>query len=341
MRSTMKSSCLPGIFLLVAGVLAFPFSPTLLGQSLHAIPAATLSPSFAASPTPTFTPSPTTAASDESDDMVAEDLLALDGPELPQRGFNASAAFSGLHDTQLGWAGFVQPAISYRFNHVLSADVTIPIYFYRMAYKYKNGQPLNGPLTAHSGELGDTTIAGHVAFSIRRIDDTMTLAINAPTGDATYGLSTGRVTYVAMNDLESTIRHYTPDLQLGIGDSSDLVNRKVIRNYDTLGTLAYFQGGALDAISSHLNLEGDVYEQLPLGNQKVYTQVTRKGKKVKVKESNGSAEDNGFTATLIIPTQKHLEISAYGNRSVRLADTTVGLTLTFSLKAPKTDSFTK
>ena len=273
--------------------------------------------------------------------MVAEDLLALDGPELPQRGLNASAAFSGLHDTQLGWAGFVQPAISYRFNHVLSVDATIPIYFYRLAYKYKNGQPLNGPLTAHSGELGDTTFAGHVEFAPWRIDDTMTAAINAPTGDATYGLSTGRVTYLAMNDLESTIRHCTPDLQLGIGDSSDLVNRKVIRNYDTLGTLAYFQGGVLEAISSHLNLEGDAYEQLPLGNQKVYTQVTRKGKKVTVKGASSNAEDNGITGTIYIPTQKHLEISAYANRSFRLADTTVGLTLTFSLKAPKTDSFVK
>ena len=45
MRLNLKIYFLPGIFLLLAGVLAFPFSPTLLAQSLSAIPVATLAPS--------------------------------------------------------------------------------------------------------------------------------------------------------------------------------------------------------------------------------------------------------------------------------------------------------
>ncbi len=283
-------------------------------------------------------PSPDmTDAADAADEPLAEDFLALEGPELPQRGFNASMLFSGLHDQQLGWAGFMQPAISWRFNHIFSADVTVPYYFYRLAYTYKNGVELNKPLSAHANEIGDTTLAAHAELHHKWLDETFTPALNAPTGDARYGLGTGRVTYVLMNDDEATVRRSTFDLQLGIGDTSDLVNRRVERNYVTLGTLAYFQGGLLQVVGKHINLIGDVYEQLPVGSQKVYTDVERKDKKIAVQASNSNAEDNGFTATLDIPTARHMDFTAYGNRSLRLHDTTIGVTLTFSLRSPKAD----
>jgi hypothetical protein len=142
---------------------------------------------------------------------------------------------------------------------------------------------------------------------------------------------------VVMNDDEATVRSSTFDLQLGVGDTSDLVNRRVERNYDTLGTLVYFQSGLLQGIGNHLNLIGDVYEQLPIGSQKVYTDVKRKDKKVVVRAANSNAEDNGFTATLDIPATRHVDLTAYGNRSFRLHDTTIGVTLTYSLRAPKAD----
>ena len=278
-----------------------------------------------------------TEAADEADEPLAEDFLALEGPELPQSGFNASMLSSGLHDQQLGWAGFLQPAISWRFNHIFSADVTVPYYFYRLAYTYKNGVELNKPLSAHSNEIGDTTIAAHAELHHKWLSETFTPAFNAPTGDARYGLGTGRVTYVVMNDDEAAWRSSTLDLQLGVGDTSDLVNRRVERNYVTLGTLAYFQSGILQAVSRHMNLLADVYEQLPIGNQKIYTDAERKDKKVAVQSANSNAEDNGFTATLDIPASGHVDLTAYGNRSFRLQDTTIGVTITFSLRAPKAD----
>ncbi len=295
------------------------------GQTAHATPTAAIASSAGAN----------------SSDMTAEDLMALDGFELPQRGFNAFVAFSGLYDAQLGWAGFVQPTLSYRFNRIFSADVTIPIYLYRMAYRYRPGKPLTGPLTAHSGELGDTTFAGHAEFTPAWLDDTLTAAIDAPTGDKAYGLSTGQVTWMALNDFEVDIRRFTPDLQLGVGDSSDLVNQAVVRNYDTLGTLAYFQAGGAYNVASHLDVEGDAYEQLPIGKQKIYTQVVRRKNGMVQVLSNGSAEDNGITATVDVPTEGHWDISSYYNRSFRLRDTTVGFTLTFSLKKPKEDTSSK
>lgn len=274
----------------------------------------------------------------ESDDLMAEDMLALDGPETAQRGFNASLALNGVYDQQLDWAAFVQPAVSYRFNSIFSADITIPYYFYRLAYKYKNGQPLNGPLTAHSHELGDTTLAGHAELTPGWLDDTFTPAVNLPTGNTTYGLSTGRVTYVVLNDMETTLRQFTPDVQLGIGDSSDLINRKVLRNYDTLGTLAYFQAGGMEKVGSRVQIAGDLYEDLPIGSQKVYTQVIRtKRKKViqRLTRSGGyTAEDNGVTLTLDLPPKRHVEFSTYFNRSFRLSNSTVGMAVTFWAKNP-------
>ncbi len=265
---------------------------------------------------------------------VAEDLLALDGPELPQRGFNASAGFNGLHDSQLGWAGFVQPAISYRFNRRYSADATIPIYFYRNGFKYNPLDIAKEKLSSQMGELGDTTIAGHAQFSPGRLDYTATAAMNAPTGDKTYGLSTGRVTYVLMNDFETVLDAFTPQIQLGFGDNSDLVNRKVQRNYDTLGSLAYFQAGGAYTLPRNWNVESDAYEQLPIGNQKLYTNVTIRKKRILI-PTNGSAEDNGVTVYLYAPSTAHFQFSSYYNRSFRLADDTVGVTLTFALKTPK------
>jgi len=317
-KFTLSIPRLLGVFLLLAGASVLP----LFGQTSHTTPTAAI-----ASP-----------AGTNSSDMTAEDLMALDGFELPQRGFNAFVAFSGLHDAQLGWASFIQPTLSYRFNHIFSADVTIPIYLYRMAYRYRAGQPVNGRLTPQFGELGDTTFAGHAEFAPAWLDDTFTAAIDAPTGNKVYGLSTGQVTWMMLNDFEVDIRRFTPDLQLGVGDSSDLVNQTVVRNYDTLGTLAYFQAGGAYNVASHLDVEGDAYEQLPLGNQKIYTQVIRKKNGVVQVLSNGSAEDNGITATVDIPTKGHWDSSLYYNRSLRLQDTTVGFTLTFSLKKPKEDS---
>jgi hypothetical protein len=281
----------------------------------------------------TSTSSPSFSA-DEQSGTLAEDLLVLNGPELPTRGLNASASFSGLHDEQLGWAGFVMPAIAYRFNDVFSGDVSIPMYFYRLGYKYVPGKVQTGPLHVQTGELGDTTVAGHMELSPGWLNYTATGAFNIPTGDEDYGLSTGRVTFLLNNDFETTVRRFIPDVQLGIGDSSDLVNRGVIRNYDTLGTLAYFQSGGAYNFPFGLILESDAYEQLPISNQKIYTNVIREKKKKPLLESNGNAEDNGVTVSLDMPVRRHMEISSYFNRSFRLRDSTAGLSLTFYLRSP-------
>ncbi len=279
---------------------------------------------------------PAVAHGSDIDDssMLAEDMLMLNGPETSERGINASVAFNSVYDQQLDWAIFVQPAISYRLNSHFSADATIPYYVYRLSYKYKAGRQVTNNLVPRHRELGDTTVAAHAEFSPGPMDETLTSAFNLPTGNTTFGLSTGRVTYLVQNDLGVTVGHLTPDLQLGIGDSSNLVNRRVLKNYDTLGTLAYFQVGAMYQAGAHLNLAGDLYEQLPLGNQKVYTQVKRKGKTVEVQQSNGDAEDNGATITLDIPPRRHWEFSTYFSRSFRLADSTVGLAVTLWAKNP-------
>jgi hypothetical protein len=276
------------------------------------------------------------AATDDTTSLeIAEDFTALDGPELPQRGWNAWAAFSAVYDAQLGFSSSVEPAVSYRFNRHYSTDAMLPIYFFINGYTYRNGVVVDTHLTSHTGELGDTTISGHAQYSPGWLDSTTTLAFNAPTGNARYGLSTGRVTYVALNDFETTLGAWVPDIQLGFGDSSDLVNRRVQRNYDTLGLLAYFQGGGSYAAPKSIDLQADVYEQLPLGNQKIYTVVIRHKKKVPLLRSNGNAEDNGVTTSVNWAATRHIDLSTYYNRSFRLRDNTFGFTVTFGLRAIK------
>jgi len=268
----------------------------------------------------------------------AQTLDSQDVPEVPGlsdslHGWNAGVTFSGVHDSVTGWATLFTPAVGYSFNDIFSVDATIPIYLYRLAESRSTHPKPTAQLINQRGEPGDIVFGLHAQFIPRLFQYQLTGLVTAPTGDEAYGLSTGRVTFDFSSHFERTFGRLTPDLDIGIGDSSTLVNRIVTKNYTSLGPLAHFELGLGLDLYRGIAFESDAYEQLPIGDQKIYG-PSRNGKATVV-TGHSVTEDNGFTNALDIPVTNHFTLSGYYSRSLRLHTDTVAVGISCVLRSPQ------
>jgi hypothetical protein len=261
-------------------------------------------------------------------------------PEVPGlsslHGWNAGVSVSGVHDSVTGWATLVTPAVGYSFNDIFSIDATIPIYTFRLADSRSVHPKPDARLVPKRGEIGDVIFGLHAQFVPRLFQYQLTGAFTAPTGDETYGLTTGRVTFDINNHFERTFGRITPNLEIGGGDSSTLVNRTVTKNYTSLGPLAHFQVGVDIDLFRGMSFESDAYEQLPIGDQKIYG-PSRHGNGTVVTGHNVT-EDNGFINTLDVPLNGHFTLSGYYSRSLRIHSDTAAIGLSYVVRsAPATE----
>jgi len=180
------------------------------------------------------------------------------------------------------------------------------------------------------GEPGDFILGFHAQFIPKLFLYQVTAAVTAPTGDEAYGLTTGRVTFDLNNHFERSFGRFTPNLELGAGDSTTLVNRILNKNYASLGPLAHFQVGVGIDLLHGIGFETDVYEQLPIGDQKIYS-AYRKNKPTVVTGYNVT-EDNGIITSLGIPIDSHTTFSGYYSRSLRRHADTVAIGITYVLR---------
>jgi hypothetical protein len=260
---------------------------------------------------------------------------AQDVPEVPGlspllRGWNGGATVSSAHESTTGWQTLFTPAIGYSFNDIFSIDASIPIYLYRLAETRSTHPKPNALLVPRRIELGDVVLAFHAQFIPRSYQYQLTGLVTAPTGDELYGLSTGRVTFDISNRFERTFGRITPNLEIGAGDSITLVNRIVNKNYTSLGPLAHFQIGLGVELFRGMSFETDAYEQLPIGDQKIYG-PSRNGKATVVVGHNVT-EDNGFVNALDVPLDRHITFTGYYSRSLRLRSDTAAVGVTYVLR---------
>jgi hypothetical protein len=263
-------------------------------------------------------------------------------PEVPGlsrlvHGFNAGLTISGIHDAQTGWAVLSEPAVGYSFNEIFSLDLSIPIYHYRLSESLSANPRPDARLVPLRAELGEAIVSLHAQFLPPHLEYQATLSATIPTGDRIYGLSTGHVTVDLSNHFEHAFAHVTPSLELGIGDSSTLANQLVVRNYTTLGPLAHFQTGMAFPLFWGISFEANAYEQLPIGDQKIYESITRHHTTTTIVAGRSVSEDNGFTTALDIPLEDRTTLSAYYNHSLRLRDDTVGVSMTYVLRNPNAE----
>lgn len=253
------------------------------------------------------------------------------------RRFNGGVTLSSFHESLTGWATLMTPAVSYTINDHYSVDASIPIYFFRLAESTKARPKPNALLVAQRGELGDAVFALHGQFLPKLFSYESTFSFTVPTGDQVYPLTTGRVTFDLNNHFERTFGRFTPVLEIGAGDTTTLINREVTKTYTSLGPLAHFQVGVGLNMLRNLSFECDAYEQLPIGDQKIYS-AYRKGHPIKVTGFNVT-EDNGFISMFDIPLDRRTTFSSYYSRSLRRSVDTVGVSMTFILRgAPQEES---
>jgi hypothetical protein len=251
------------------------------------------------------------------------------------RGFNASLGTTSQHDSSNGWSSVLNPNVAYRINKHFSADVGAPIYSYISIYQnLGTAAKPNYQYITHHGLVGDTAMAFHAETSAFSVDYNATVTMGLPSGNSAFGLSAGQVTYNINNHFEKDLVFFTPNVELGIGDSTSLVNPRVKKSYVAVGELANFQAGASFELPFNIGFEADVYENLPLTTDIVYSTTGKGKKKVTTGTNQGPAEDNGFTTALDVPLLRHMTLSGFYNRSLRQHDDVAGFTLTFLLKVP-------
>jgi hypothetical protein len=259
----------------------------------------------------------------------------------PVIGFNFSLEYSAQHNSSTGWANIVTPDLSYRFNRHLSVDASIPWYPTLNAnIKATKAGVTTYPLESGRNLLGDANLGGHLQFEPGKSMYLLNTTVGLDTGNDRFGLSADATTYNFTNHFERELGPFTPDIEVGFGNSSALANQGVRKSYVAVGSIANFQVGTSIDLPFNFGLDLEAYEDLPVGNQNVYGTITRKNKKGKtvskqVLEGTGVAEDNGFNSELDLPVGHHVIVNGTYERSLIQGLDTVSVGVTLTLRAPK------
>jgi hypothetical protein len=188
--------------------------------------------------------------------------------------------------------------------------------------------------------IGDATSSAR--FDARGVDFAYKSAITVgyATGNSQYGIGAKSTTYNFSNHLEYSLGPFTPDVEIGVGNSSALTNQKFKKAYTAVGGLANFQAGTNIDLSKKLSLDVEAYEAMPVSAQSVYGTISKAGKNGKaggkqVLQGTGTAEDNGFTTELSVSLTPNLTLSGQYDRSFRQESDITGVSITWTLPAPK------
>jgi hypothetical protein len=280
-------------------------------------------------------------SSPEMDELAAISAAAAindSGPEgiVPAtRGFNASVGTSSQHDSTNGWSSILTPNAAYRVNRHFSLDAGVPIYTYiNIDANLGTAAKPDYRYAIQGGVFGDTAVSFQGNMSKRSFDYSGTVSLGLPSGNTDDGLGAGQVTYNINNHFEKNFDRFNPDIEVGIGDTSVLVEQRVLKSYIAVGPMAHFQTGTSVDLPWSMTFEADAYEELPLDKNLVYSSTGKGKKKVTTSTNTDPGEDNGFITALDIPLSPHLTLSGFYNRSLRDHDDVAGFSFTFLLKAP-------
>ena len=251
------------------------------------------------------------------------------------KGFNVSLGTTSQHDSSSGWSSLLTPNVAYRLDRYFSMDAGVSMYMYinidaNVGTKTK-------PVYVYSAKnevFGDTSLSFHGDASFLSIDYNGTVSMGLPSGNTDYGLGAGQVTYNINNHFEKNFDLFTPDIEFGFGDTSSLVNQRVVKSYVAVGPMAHFQAGTSVDLPWRTSFEADAYEELPLDKNLVYSTTGKGKKKVTTSTNLDPSEDSGFITSLDIPLNPHVTMSGFYSRSLRDHEDTGGFSFTFLLKAP-------
>ena len=259
-------------------------------------------------------------------------------PDVVVKGFNFTLTTASQYDQLALWSSDLTPDLSYTLDKHLNFDFSIPFYNYDTA-SVSTGSPISpaeSQVVVHN-IWGDATINGTVSFSPGDFTYSFVGTGGLPVGNTQYDLSSTQYTYTVMNNFSYNLGNFSPYINFGEGDSSNLgPHHAVVKSLIVVGPLAFFTAGTGYNLPHNINLTANAYEQLPLENESQFKTV-KNLKKQLVKEQIGSgpAEDNGFEADLSIPVQRHLSVDFTYSHSLRQNDNTTGFSITYTWRVPK------
>lgn len=264
----------------------------------------------------------------------------VSAPE-PVKGFNFTYTSLTAHSSLTGWSEVWTPDLSFRFGKHYAFEVNVPWY---LSIKNFVAVTTKGattyPIRQTSNVMGDTTIAAHLDFPRGKFAENFVASGSFPTGNVQFGLSSRTETYNLTNHMEYAIGRFTPDIEIGEGDASSLAQRDVKTSFITVGPLMNFQAGSYIDLWRGAGFDLEAYENLPMGNQKVYGTVIVTGKNGKkttkqVLEGTGVAEDNGFNSALYLPCGPHFTLVGNYDRSLIQHIDTASMGFVWTLRVPK------
>lgn len=324
--STLRAACGVLLGISVALFLLAGFDQAILAQATPAIRASA-------------------AATTDVDELIAVNAALTvndNGPDgiIPAtRGFNASVGTSSQHDSTNGWSSILTPNLAYRFNNHFSVDAGVPIYTY-INIDSNIGTPTR-PVYSYAiqgGVFGDLSLSFEGDTNFSSVGYSGTFSLGLPSGNTDYGLGAGQVTYNINNHFEKGFGLFTPDVEVGIGDTSGLVDQRILKSYVAVGPLAHFQAGTTVNLPWNCSFDAEVYEELPLAKNIVYSTTIKGKKKITTSTNEDPAEDNGFVSSLDIPLSRHVTLSGFYYRSLRDHNDVGGFSLTYLLKSPPRES---
>lgn len=263
------------------------------------------------------------------------------------RGLSFTSTASGDRDSSSGWSSILDTSARYDFSRVFGVELGVPYYMSHTGFDSSKvvGIRRNPPLVVSYNSLGDVYLILHLKAPQTWFNYRANLTGTAPSGDTSSGISTGRSTFDLNNHFDHTWGLLTPLVEAGVGDSSALVDKgprllKIRSPYTTLGPLSHYKAGSMFDFLKVFTFEASAYEELPIGDQKVYARVTRlatlkSGRQVQrtrlVATGQGILEDNGLNGGLIIDLGTHVALTGVYQRSLRQSLDTVAFGVSYTL----------
>ncbi len=247
-------------------------------------------------------------------------------------GLNVGVSYAAVHNSSIGWYTVLTPALSFTFSPHYSVDASASLYLDRAGANDNPATSSTEPLVKRNFSAGDSVIGFHATFLPKSLLNTTSAYLTVPTGDRSAGLGVGKVSFDFANHTERYVKNFGLLLDLGLGNSSNVFNNQVSRNYSSSGALASFQSGAVVRLPKRSYFEPLAYEQLPVGSQTVYSSVAPGAVPAQpVATGVTFAEDNGFIVFAAVPLNEHFALSGYYNRSLRRRTDTVSFGITWVL----------
>src|SRR5215470_18128691 len=199
-------------------------------------------------------------------------------------------------DSNLGWD----------FNKHFGVFAGVPMY----VANFPGSTTTNGTTTTANASSTNSGIGNaYLGFTLKapnpKLDYASAVTAYAPTGSVSKGLSTGRVGVDWTNRFEHTFYGLTPFFEGGL---SNTVPDSVFfaRPFTSLGAISHLEEGAEYRLVKHFYVGVSGYQIVPLGNQKVFSKLSGKGKgknpfdTTTVSTGNNLTRENGFSTWVAI-----------------------------------------